>query len=67
MDWTGMMRFALGVLRMTPRDFWSMTPREFLAASEPYLGDAAAPMGREELSALRARFPDIRDQAGEAG
>ncbi|SFI24360.1 rcc01693 family protein [Albimonas pacifica] len=63
MDWPAMMRFGLGVLRMTPRDFWEMTPREFLAASEPYVGEGAAPMGRAELEALRARFPDVTREA----
>lgn len=66
MDWTGLMRFGLGVLRMTPRDFWAMTPREFLAAAEPLLGEAAAPMTRADLEALRARFPDAEREASDA-
>jgi len=38
------MTFGLGVLRLSPRDFWSMTPRElFLAAAGVYGRPQEAP------------------------
>lgn len=40
--WAAAMRFGLGVLRLAPRDFWSMTPRELAAA----MGRAGDPAGR---------------------
>lgn len=55
------MAAAFGRLRLSPRDFWSMTPRELeraLSVLGPTSG-AAAP-GRDELAALMAQFPDER-------
>jgi len=52
------MGFGLGVLRLAPRDFWAMTPRELTAAMEAILGPAALPLDRAGFEALRARFPD---------
>ena len=52
------MAAGLGVLRLRPRDFWAMTPREFAAAIEGLGGGAAAPLGRGELDALMQLFPD---------
>ena len=53
------MRFGLGVLRLAPREFWNMTPRELHAASEgpfgPRKGEAPS---REKLNALMRAFPD---------
>ncbi|MEM1314029.1 MAG: rcc01693 family protein [Pseudomonadota bacterium] len=62
MDWAGLMRVGLGVLRLSPEAFWSMTPREFAAACSAFDGPETAPaMARTDLEALMARFPD---QAG---
>lgn len=59
MDWAGLMRVGLGVLRLSPNAFWSMTPREFAAACSAFEGPAAEPaMARADLEALMARFPD---------
>lgn len=51
------MGFGFGVLRLSPRDFWSMTPREFAAALH---GPAGRPQSatRAALAALMAAFPD---------
>ncbi len=64
MDWAALMRVGLGILRLPPEVFWAMTPREFLAAAEPWMGTGAAPMGRSELDELRARFPDVSQEMG---
>lgn len=52
------MAAGLGVLRLSPRDFWTMTPRELAAAIEGLNGGPASlPLGRGELMQL---FPDTR-------
>jgi uncharacterized phage protein (TIGR02216 family) len=57
MDWAGLMRAGLCGLRLTPDQFWRLTPAELALM----LGqaDAARPMERGRLDALIARFPDI--------
>jgi uncharacterized phage protein (TIGR02216 family) len=56
------MAFGLGVLRLTPRDFWAMTTRELAAAIDGVTGRAGrlAPMTRAELAALMQAFPNRR-------
>ena len=58
--WDRLMRAGLGALRLSPAEFWSMTPRELDAALRGRLGPApgADAPGRGELDALLARFPD---------
>lgn len=51
------MGFGLGALRLSPRDFWRMTPRELAAAMRgPAPPSPAA--DRAGLAALMAAFPD---------
>jgi uncharacterized phage protein (TIGR02216 family) len=57
------MAFGLGRLRLPPSHFWSMTPRE-LAAAAGALASGPAPLDRQGLAALLARFPDTTDGAG---
>lgn len=53
--WRSLMAFGLGVLRLSPRDFWAATPRELAAAlgAEP-----PRPMARGDFDHLMQRFPD---------
>ena len=57
------MAAGLGLLRLSPTAFWSMTPRELAAALRAVLGDPAAalPPSRNDLAALMRRFPDRKD------
>jgi len=61
MDWAGLMQTGLHQLRLTPRDFWALTPAELqimLGAS-----GALVPMGRTQLDALLRDFPDdVKDE-----
>ncbi|MBO6719154.1 MAG: phage tail assembly chaperone [Rhizobiaceae bacterium] len=57
------MAFGLGRLRLAPRDFWAMTPRELAAAMSAYSAPVAAP-GRDELDRLMRQFPDTKERAG---
>ena len=50
-----MMELGLGVLRLSPRDFWAATPRE-IAAAFPASVPQAPP--RAALDHLMQRFPD---------
>ncbi|PPD03690.1 MAG: hypothetical protein CTY30_12715 [Methylocystis sp.] len=52
------MAFGLGVLRLSPRDFWLMTPRELFRAVEGVYGVAPGAPSRAVLDELMRRFPD---------
>ena len=54
------MAMGLGILRLDPKSFWSMTPLEFAAAARAVLGPTEAPglPTRDSLAALMARYPD---------
>ena len=54
------MAAGLGLLRLPPAHFWSMTPRELEAALRALLGPthADAPLPRAALARLMDRFPD---------
>ncbi len=57
--WAEAMAFGFGVLRLSSRDFWRLTPRE-LASAVRALSGAQVPLSRESLNELIARFPDRR-------
>jgi uncharacterized phage protein (TIGR02216 family) len=54
------MAAGLGLLRLSPAAFWSMTPRELAAALRSFAGAAGhdRPLTRAALTELMARFPD---------
>ncbi len=59
MNWPALIGFGLGVLRLPPDAFWSMTPRELTLAARALSGPARpAPMDPTALAALRDRYPD---------
>lgn len=52
------MAAAFGLLRLSPKDFWSMTPREMeRAMSVLGTGRVGAP-GRGEMAEMMRLFPD---------
>lgn len=58
------MAAGLGLLRLEPKAFWCMTPRELEAALTGLFGAAGgdgAPT-RGELAGLMSRYPDERDK-----
>lgn len=55
--WKQAIGFGLGVLRLSPAEFWRMTPRELACAIEALSG-AGAPLDRAGLSELMRRYPD---------
>lgn len=56
LDWPAMMRAGVLGLRLTPEDFWRLTPAELRLM----LGQSAVqtPMGRDGLDALMQAYPD---------
>jgi uncharacterized phage protein (TIGR02216 family) len=54
------MAAAFGLLRLSPRDFWSMTPREMERAMSVLHAPRSGAPGRGELGELMRRFPDER-------
>ncbi|MFO1169359.1 MAG: rcc01693 family protein [Hyphomicrobiaceae bacterium] len=58
--WAEAMAFGLGVLKLAPREFWAMTPRELGAALAGALPQArrTTPLRRDVFDGLMQRFPD---------
>jgi len=63
--WREAMGFGFGVLRLSSRQFWGLTPRELAAAFEAAGGRSrgAAP-GRDVLARMMERFPDEERRDG---
>ncbi len=59
------MEAGLGTLRLSPKDFWAMTPRELDAALSGAFGHRAGqPLSRADLAALMQAYPDGDEHAG---
>lgn len=61
MNWPTLIGFGLGILRLSPQSFWSMTPRELTAAAGGFYSagnGSAPPMDPQTLQDLRTRYPD---------
>lgn len=52
------MHVGLCLLRLDPRLFWALTPREFAAMSGAFR-PTAPQLGRADLNALMALYPDM--------
>jgi uncharacterized phage protein (TIGR02216 family) len=52
------MAFGLGILRLPPREFWAMTPRELIAARDGLYGKTRHHLSRTDLDTLISAFPD---------
>lgn len=62
--WDRIMAAGFGLLRLSPRTFWSMTPRELERAMSVLAPASRAGIGRRELSELMHVFPDKIMEAG---
>ena len=58
--WREAMQLGFGVLRLSSKDFWGLTPRELSAAFEARGGVRAGAPDRDRLGKLMERFPDGR-------
>ncbi|MVO14741.1 rcc01693 family protein [Parasedimentitalea huanghaiensis] len=63
LDWSALMRAGLVGLRLTPDQFWRLTPAELSLM----LGQGVdqTPMGQAGLASLMAAFPDQPIDTGE--
>lgn len=61
--WVEAMRLGFGVMRLSSRDFWGLTPRELAAAFGVGVGRGTPP-SRESLVELMRRFPDGESDGG---
>lgn len=53
------MQLGLGLLGLSPTQFWAMTPKELEAAISGLSGgDAGEPLSRSTLNDLLLQFPD---------
>lgn len=61
--WDELTAFGLGVLSLSPKDFWRATPVEIAAAARGFSGgpSAASPLTRADFERLAARFPDLKE------
>lgn len=55
--WKQAIGFGLGVLRLSPEQFWRMTPRELALAIEAVTG-RGAPLDRARFTELMKKHPD---------
>ena len=58
--WSEAMRLGFGVLKLSSKDFWGLTPRELAAAFEALSGARPGAPDRGRLGQLMERFPDGR-------
>jgi uncharacterized phage protein (TIGR02216 family) len=56
--WAEAMRLGFGVLRLSSKEFWGLTPRELAAAFEALSGTRPQAPDRGRLGKLMERFPD---------
>ncbi len=56
LDWPALMRAGMVGLRLTPEQFWRLTPAELRLMLN--LDSGAAPMDRSRLARLMDAFPD---------
>ena len=63
MDWTGLLRLGLGVLRLRPDEFWALTPVELLVMLGAEGG--APPLTRARLEELARAYPDRKGASDE--
>ena len=58
--WSDAMRLGFGVLKLSSKEFWGLTPRELAAAFEALSGRRPRAPDRGRLARLMERFPDGR-------
>nr|WP_026304499.1 rcc01693 family protein [Kaistia granuli] len=57
--WREAMAIGFGVLKLSSREFWALTPRELAAAIVGLTGRTSAPMDRAAFEDLARRYPDL--------
>lgn len=65
--WDDVMAIGFGLLRLSPKTFWSMTPIEFERASAALSRGRGMPPARADLAALMRAFPDTTNRKTDDG
>lgn len=55
------MATGFGLLRLSSRDFWQMTPRELERAMSVLAREGATAPGKARLAELMKLFPDLKE------
>jgi len=58
------MAFGFAAMRLSPAEFWAMTPKELAAAMRAFGHGAHAPPGRADFSDLMQAYPDRKEHDG---
>jgi uncharacterized phage protein (TIGR02216 family) len=58
--WSDAMRLGFGVLKLSSKEFWGLTPRELAAAFEGLNGRRTGAPDRDRLARMMERYPDDR-------
>lgn len=56
--WKEAMQLGFGVMRLGPKEFWGLTPRELAMAFAAQGGRQSTPPSRDRLARLMERYPD---------
>ncbi|MEX0345042.1 MAG: rcc01693 family protein [Rhizobiaceae bacterium] len=56
--WDDVLAVGLGLLRLSPSEFWSLTTREFAALAQGLNCGMTSPLERQEFQSLMREFPD---------
>ena len=59
--WSEAIGFGIGVLRLSPQAFWTMTPRELAHALSAVRGHAPSAIDRDRFDRLMKQFPDAQE------
>ncbi len=65
LDWPGLMRLGMSRLRISPQEFWEMTPVELLLMAG--LDEGPQGFSRARFEALSAAYPDKRQGQTDGG
>lgn len=57
-DWSALLRFGLSHLRLSPSEFWQLTPKELSLMARPR--SPQAQLGQRELQTLLEQYPDAQ-------
>ncbi len=62
--WREAMQVGFGVMRLSSREFWALTPRELAAAFEGVSGRTTSPPARVALERMMVAYPDREGSRG---
>ena len=62
--WREAMQVGFGVMRLSSREFWALTPRELAAAFEGVSGRTTMPPARSALERMMTAYPDREGSRG---